>query len=372
VTDAGSVGSPQGSVVRDDGAVGVRDRVLVLPSVICSHVVAERIAERVPGAVATPHDHGCAQLGADIDQTTRTFRNLARNPNVAGTLVVGLGCEGVQSDDVAADLDARSVPVREVAIQDVGGTDACIDAGTTLARDLVDGGSASSPSGRVSLGDLTVGVVVGAPHASNVDVAEPVVGEFVADLVDAGGRAILAGAERFVAHPEAARERATPAAADDVTALVERHRDRPAKVRRLQRMAESEPFDELTRAIPDRPIEEIVEYGARAATPAGVALLDSPSEFAEAATGLVAAGAQLIVHVTADGVTTGHPLAPVVKVSGDGTTVDALPDDIDVDARSVTAADLRERVLAIADGEPCRAERHGVTSFAITRVGPSM
>ncbi|WP_251341309.1 UxaA family hydrolase [Haloplanus halophilus] len=369
MSDAASPGTA--AVVRDDGAVGVRNRVLVLPSVICSHVVAERIADRVPGAVATPHDHGCAQLGADIDQTKRTFCSLATNPNVAGTLVVGLGCEGVQSDDVAAELDDRGVPVREVAIQDVGGTDECIDTGATLARELVEGGS-STPSAGVSPADLTVGVVVGAPRESNTEVAEPVVGEFVDELVDAGGRAILAGVERFVAHPDEARARATPAAAEGMATTLERHRDRPAKVRRLQRMADDTPFDALTGAIADRPVEEVVEYGAEATLSEGVALLDSPSEFAEAATGLVAAGAQLIVHVTADGVTTGHPLAPVVKVSGDGTTVEALPEDIDVDARSTGGAALHDRVLAVAEGERCRAEEHGVTEFAITRVGPSM
>ncbi|ELK44610.1 Altronate dehydratase-like protein, partial [Haloferax sp. BAB-2207] len=87
---------------RPDGRLGIRDRVLVLPSVICSHVVAEEIAARSPGTVAAPHDHGCGQLGADAEQTERTLVGLAGNPNVAGTVVVGLGCETVRSDAVAA------------------------------------------------------------------------------------------------------------------------------------------------------------------------------------------------------------------------------------------------------------------------------
>jgi altronate dehydratase large subunit len=80
---------------REDGQAGVRNRVLVLPSVICSRIVADRIADEHPSAVSAPHDHGCAQLGADNDQTRRTLANTARNPNVAGTVVVGLGCEHV-------------------------------------------------------------------------------------------------------------------------------------------------------------------------------------------------------------------------------------------------------------------------------------
>lgn len=80
----------------------------------------------------------------------------------------------------------------------------------------------------------------------------------------------------------------------------------------------------------------------------------------------------MIVHVTAEGVPTGHPVAPVLKVSGDPTTVDALGDDIDVEAATADAPALTDRVRAVAGGEPTRAERHGLDTFALTRVGPSM
>lgn len=102
---------------RGDGRLGVRNRVLVLPSVICWHLVAEAIADRNERAVAAPHDHGCAQIGADNDQTRRTFLGVGTNPNVAGTLVVGLGCEAVQSDAVAAALADRGATVEELSIQ---------------------------------------------------------------------------------------------------------------------------------------------------------------------------------------------------------------------------------------------------------------
>lgn len=68
---------------RSDGRLGVRNRILILPSVICSHLVAEQIASRADRAVAAPHDHGCAQLGADNDQTRETFLGVGSNPNIA-------------------------------------------------------------------------------------------------------------------------------------------------------------------------------------------------------------------------------------------------------------------------------------------------
>lgn len=349
----------------------VRNRVLVLPSVICSHVVADSIASRVPAAVSAPHDHGCAQLGDDKATTRRTMVNLARNPNVAGTLVVGLGCESIQSDTVVEEIRAAGVPVESVVIQEMGGTDACIEAGIVTARDLVDGDA----SGRdpVDIDELTIGVVTSDMHASSINHAEPVVGQALERIVDAGGRVVVAGGERFRAGAEHLADRlATTAARDGFASL--RERDRPADGRTLRRRkrAASLPTDSRLGVIGDGPLRDVVGYGERPGHATGFALVDAPRGFAESATALAAAGAQLIVHVTGEGIPTGHPVVPVLKVTGDPQTASALPDDIDVDARTITADDMFDRIVAVAGGEMTAAERHGVVDFAISRFGPSM
>jgi altronate dehydratase large subunit len=358
-------------VRRGDGTVGVRDSVLVLPSVICSHVVAERIAERVPNAIAAPHDHGCAQIGADADQTRRTFLALARNPNVAGTVVVGLGCEVVQSDEVAEALEEMDVPVRELSIQGAGGVDECIERGAAAAAELVDDHVADrSPS---SLEDLTVGIVSSDLDESTVSEADPLVGEVVDRVVDAGGRVVVSGNERIAAHPDAARA-ATDG--DDVeesmSALIERHGQNPDRATRVGRAARGMSFEDATGSWGSHPVSEVVEYGDQVGIDEGVAVVDAPSRFAEATTGLAAAGANLVVHITGDGVVAGHPIVPVLKVTGDADTGEALSEDIDVLATETDADDVVDRLLEVANGDECRAEAHGITQFAITRVGPSM
>ena len=365
-TAAGDSGGQSSEPV--DRGVGVRDRVLVLPSVICSRAVADRIADRVPGAVSAPHDHGCGQIAADAAQTRRAFLGIGTNPNVAGTVVVGLGCESIQSDDVAAALAERDVPVREVAIQDAGGTDACVEAGVEAAEDL----RAADPPADPDLSDLTVGIVSGDLTDSTRGVADPLVGAFVDDLVDAGGRAVVAGSERVAAHPDAAAESAaSEEVADSLRAVADRQRDRPARATRVSAAADEVDFTVATRAWGSGPLGDVLDYGERATEP-GVSVVDAPSRFAEAATGLVAAGAQVVVHVTGEGVPTGHPVAPVLKVSADRETLAAVGDDIDVDATAATVDDLTEAVAAVAGGRPTRAQDHGLTSTAITRVGPSM
>lgn len=356
---------------RADGRLGVRNRILVLPSVICSHLVAEEIASRADRAIATPHDHGCAQLGADNDQTAATLHGMGANPNVAGTVVVGLGCEEVQSDTVAAALADRDLPVREVSIQNAGGTDPCIEAGVEAAAELAHHADAVTDTS-ASLGDLTVGVVVGDVEESTVRNANPLISGIIDRITNAGGRVLVAGNERFAAHPGAVRERATPPASLNVEALLDRHDGLPPRATRVGTEAVSKGADSALGFLGDHHVHDAVDYGEQATHDSGVALVDAPSRFEEAATGLAAAGAQLVVHVTADGVTTGHPVVPVLKVSGDARTITALPDDIDVDATSASVTDLEHELVAAAGGTKTCAERHGLTEFAITRVGPSM
>ena len=376
--------APEAAGARSDGETtfeayeragrqpGVRNRVLVLPSVICSHMVADRIAAQVPEAVSAPHDHGCAQIGADNEQTKAAFLGIGTNPNIAGTVVVGLGCEVLQSGMVAEELAALDVPVRELSIQGTGGTEPCIEEGVEAARALVRDAETTHRT-NAGPGDLTVGIVASDLRSSTTDVAEPVIGDLTDAVIGAGGRVVVAGNERLTPHRDAVVDRAaTDAVGTDLHALLEKQANRPAKMTRLRTAAAEHDLEALTRAWDGHPIEAVLEYGERATHDSGLAVLDAPSQFEEAATGLAAAGAQVIIHATADGIPTGHPIAPVLKVSADADTVAALPDDIDVDATATDGDDLFRRVLAVANGEESCAERHGLSEFAITRVGPSM
>lgn len=357
---------------RDDERVGVRNRVLVVPSVICSHVVAERIAEANESAVSTPHDHGCGQIGNDHEQTERTLLNLVRNPNVAGATVVGLGCEHLQSGPFADRIADSGVPVRETAIQDAGGTAACVEEGIDATADLA-ADAADADRAEATLADLTVGVVSSDLDRSTREVAAPIVGEAVDALLDAGTRVAVAGTERLAAHGDAAADRAASAeAADTIREIAERDAGRPGNARRVALRAASAEFDEVVGTWGSIRVDEVVPYGGRVTIDEGLALVDSPSRFGEAATALAAAGVSVVVHVTADGVPTGHPVVPVVKVTGDGATAEALGDDIDLDARAAGPDAVLDELRRVADGGRAAAEEHGLTTFAINRVGPSL
>lgn len=357
---------------RDDGRVGVRNLVLVTPSVICSHIVAEHITEANERAVCTPHDHGCAQIGADHEQTERTLLNLAQNPNVAGVTVVGLGCEHLQSEPFADHIAAEGVPVRETAIQDAGGSKACIEEGIDATAELARN-TLTDDRTDATLDDLTVGVVSSDLDWTTREIADPLVGEVVNALLKVGARVVVAGTERLAPHPDDAAARgATDAVAAEIREAGERDATRPGNAQRIARHAANVEFESVVGTWGGARIDEFVPYGGQATIDEGLALVDSPSRFEEATTALTAAGASVVVHVTADGIPTGHPVVPVLKVTGDETTAEALATDIDLNARTVEPDGVLKELVRVADGGRTAAEEHGLTKFAINRVGPSL
>jgi len=355
---------------REDRQPGVRNTVVILPSVICSGVVAESIADAVPEATVTPHDHGCGQIGADKDQTRRTLLHVSENPNVAGVVVVGLGCETLDSEALAADL---SVPVRQTAIQTAGGTDEAIEAGVAAAEELVDEARESERRReRFDLSEMTLGVTVSDLTDSTVETVNPAVGALVRRVVDAGGRVVVGGLGGLVPHVDRAEDLAADAeTAEALRDAIQRHRDETPPTP-LRRAADEWDVTDVSLLWDRDPVVDVLAYGETADHDAGVAVVESVGGFEETATALAAAGAQVVVHGTADGIPTGHPVVPVLKVTGDPDTAAALADDIDVDAAAAGPDDLVDAVAEAADGAETAPERHGLTSFAISRAGPSL
>ncbi len=121
---------------RPTGALGARNHVLVLPSVVCSSAAARAIA--ADDAVPIVHQHGCAEVGADVDHTQLAFIGTAANPNVGAALVVGLGCETNQSDRLAARIEASGQRVEVNSIQAAGGSAVTVAWGRERVVELRD------------------------------------------------------------------------------------------------------------------------------------------------------------------------------------------------------------------------------------------
>ena len=109
---------------RKDNKFGLRNKVIVVPSVHCANKVCENIARKCQGAVYINHQHGCSQLEFDALQTRDVLIGHGTNANVYGILIVGLGCEVIQAKAVAEKIK-EATPYKRVeflVIQEEGGT----------------------------------------------------------------------------------------------------------------------------------------------------------------------------------------------------------------------------------------------------------
>ncbi|MCD6323835.1 MAG: UxaA family hydrolase [Desulfurococcales archaeon] len=161
--------------VRPDGKVGIRNHVLVIPSVVCASEVAARIANNVEGAVAIPNQHGCCQIGADLELTEKVLIGLGRNPNVAAVLVVGLGCESVQAERVAEGIAATGKDVDYISIQECGGTLKAVEKGTRIVRKFAQEASKLRRE-EVDISDIVLALECGGSDTTSGLVSNPVAG----------------------------------------------------------------------------------------------------------------------------------------------------------------------------------------------------
>jgi altronate dehydratase large subunit len=379
---------------RPDGSVGVRNHVAVVPVSVTASSLAERIAtDAGDGVVATPHGMGSNQPAPARAQTRRVLQGVGRNPNVGAALVVALGTEAIDADDVADAVADAGRPAETLRIREVGGTAAAIERGTDLARSLrADADGARRESADAS--ELIFGVECGGSDATSGIAANPAVGAACDRLVAAGGTACFSETPEFIGAEHVLADRCVDdATRDRLLARVEEREDMARRMGVDLRGAQPTPGNQeggLT-TIEEKslgaiskggttPVRGMVDYAHSLPTGGGLVLMDTPGYDVESVVGKVAGGAQIVAFTTGRGSTTGNPLAPVIKVTGNPNTWDRMANNIDVNASTVIDGEsptavgdrIYRTVLDVADGRRTEAERRGLTEFAINEVQPTM
>ena len=175
---------------RPDGRIGTRNHVLVVPTVICSAVVAERVAaSAAPVAVALPHLAGCGQLGPDLRVTHETLAAYCAHPNVGAVIVIALGCEQVVAQMLAETARRHGKHADIVAIQAEGGTVRATEKGSRIAQAFA-AELAGEPRMPCSASDLILCVKCGGSDYTSGLASNPALGRVTNRLVDIGGSAV--------------------------------------------------------------------------------------------------------------------------------------------------------------------------------------
>jgi len=380
---------------RPDGRVGVRNHLLVVPTVICASVVSERVAAAVaPVGTALPHTAGCGQLGPDMHTTHDTLAAYCGHPNVGAVLVLALGCEQVVAQRLADAARGAGKPVQMLAIQSEGGTVRTERRAIAIAREL------AADLARVErvpcdLSSLILSVKCGGSDYTSGLASNPALGRVADRLVELGGAAVLGeiaeimGAEHLLAARAPEREtagkllRVINRVESEAMALgldIRGTQPSPGNIRGGLTTIEEKSLGATHKGGEHTPLVDVVGYAAPV-TKRGLTVMDTPGLDVESVTGMVGGGAQIVVFTTGLGTPTGNPIAPVIKITGNTRTAVSMADNIDLDVSGVlenretiegAAARLFDEVLAVASGKETATERLGFREFAIHRPNPTI
>ena len=380
--------------VRPGGGVGTRNFIGILSSVNCSATVIKRIAAHftpeklaafphVDGVVAFAQNSGCGMSSPSehFDLLRRTLAGYARHPNLAGVLIVGLGCERNQVDSL---VDSQALALgrlmRTLVMQEVGGTRATIEAGVRAIEEMLPLADLARRE-PVSARHLKIGLECGGSDGFSAITANPALGAAMDILVRHGGTAILSetpeihGVEfmltRRAVTPEVGQklldrlawwERYAAGQNAQFNGVVGHGNQAGGLANIFEKSLGSAMKGGTT------PLQAVYEY-AEPIDRAGLVFMDSPGYDPVAATGQIASGAQLICFTTGRGSMFGSKPAPTIKLASNTAMYTRLEEDMDIDCGVVIGDGVPvpemgrrifERILLHASGEATKSEALGL------------
>lgn len=375
---------------RPDGKVGVRNKILILPASICATDTARIVASQVEGAVTFHNQNGCSQVPSDMKLTMDTIAGMAANPNVYGTVVISLGCEGCQMELVVEEIEKRTnKPLEKFVIQENGGTIATVERATRAAKRMAQDASLLQRE-EFPISELIVGTECGGSDQTSGLASNPLIGEACDRLIDMGATAVLSETTEFIgAEHILARRGRSPEVSRRIYDIVHRFENALKLVGEDVRDGNPSPgnmegglttLEEKSLGCihkgGHRPVEAVYEY-SEIIDEKGLVIMDTPGNDPSSVAAMVAGGAQVVLFSTGRGTPTGNPVAPIIKLTANPQTYAGMSDNIDVDASmlltepermSELADTLVAEVAATASGKLTKSEALGYTEMAIARV----
>ncbi len=393
---------------RADGRAGTRNYLAILTSVNCSASVARFIARQVErsgllaaypdvdGVIPLVHGTGCgmADRGEGFDALKRTQWGYATNPNIAGVLLVGLGCEVFQIGRMKSEYGLQEGErFRTMTIQDEGGTRRTVEAGVARLAEMLPAADAAKREA-IPASELVLALQCGGSDGYSGITANPALGAAADLLIDHGGTAILSetpeiyGAEHLLTRRAATR--------DVGQKLVETIRWWEDYTRRNGGEMNNNPSPGnkaggLTTILEKslgaaakggtRDLKAVYRYAERVAE-RGFVFMDTPGYDPVSATGQVAGGANVLCFTTGRGSAYGCKPTPSIKLATNSDMARRMADDMDVDCGDVLdgtsiadkGREIFARILAVASGERTKSEAlgYGDAEFVPWQIGATM
>jgi (2R)-sulfolactate sulfo-lyase subunit beta len=375
---------------RENGRVGVRNHVIILPLDDLSNAASEAVAHNIKGTMALPHAYGRLQFGADLELFFRTLIGTGANPNVAAVVVIGI--EDGWTKRVVDGIAKTGKPVAGFGIEGTG------DLGTVakaarIAKDYLQWASELQRE-ECPLSDLWISTKCGESDTTTGLASCPTVGNMYDKLIPHGVTGVFGETSEITGAEHLAKARAaTPAIAEKWMKTWQAYEDEVIQAHKTDDLSESQPTKGniaggLT-TIEEKALGNLEKIGrtcryidvlAPAEAPAqgpGLYYMDTSSAAAECVTLMAAAGYVVHTFPTGQGNVIGNPILPVIKISGNPRTVRTMSEHIDLDVSGILRREMTldqagdaliDMIVRTANGRLTAAEALGHREFVMTKL----
>jgi (2R)-sulfolactate sulfo-lyase subunit beta len=375
---------------RENGRVGVRNIVAVLPVDDISNAAAEAVAHNIKGALALPHAYGRLQFGEDLDLFFRTMIGTGANPNVAACVVIGI--EPGWTQRIVDGIAETGKPVAGFAIEQNGDLKTIMDA-ARQAKEFVHWATELQRE-QCALTELWVSTKCGESDTTTGLASCPTVGNMYDKLIPEGLTGCFGETSEITGAEHLCKSRAaTPEVGERWYAMWKAYQEEVIEAHKVNDLSESQPtrgnIEGGLTTIEEKALGNLEKIGKEVAYidilgPAeapqrgpGLYFMDSSSAAAECVTLMAAGGYVVHTFPTGQGNVIGNPIVPVVKISGNPRTIRTMGEHIDLDVsgiltRAMTIQDagdaLIEMIRRTAQGRATAAEALGHREFVMTKL----
>ena len=373
---------------RENGRVGVRNHVIILPVDDISNAAAEAVGNNIKGTLALPHPYGRLQFGADLELHFRTLIGTGCNPNVAAVVVIGI--EEGWTKKIVDGIAASGKPVLGYSIE-LHGDHNTIMRASQGAKELLQAASEKRVEA-VPLSELWVSTKCGESDTTSGCGGNPTVGNAFDKLYENGNTLCFGETSELTGGEHLVADRCrTPEIREQFMCMFNRYQE-VIERHKTSDLSDSQPTKGniaggLT-TIEEKALGNIQKIGkkcmvdgvldkAEIPTGKGLWFMDSSSAAAEMVTLCAASGFAVHCFPTGQGNVIGNPILPVIKICANPRTVRTMSEHIDVDTSGILqkqmnmdqAGDvLLEMIVRTANGRLTAAEALGHREFVLTRL----
>ena len=374
---------------RENGRVGVRNHVIILPVDDISNACAEAIGNNIKGTVAIPHSYGRLQFGKDLELFFRTIIGTGKNPNVAAVIVIGI--EPKWTKKVVDEISKTGKPVEGFSIEGLGDIETTMRA-SKKAQEFVQWASEKQRE-ECPLSDLWISVKCGESDTTSGLASNPAVGNLMDKLepygvhLCFGETSEITGAEMVCAErgkDEKAKKKFLDTwnsynnfILENKTNDLSESQPTAGNIKGGLTTIEEKAFGNLQKIGKKVKYVDVLEPAEEPKNGKGLYFMDTSSAAAECVTLQAAAGFTVHLFPTGQGNVVGNPIEPVIKLTANPKTASTMSEHIDLDVSKILKREMNlnqagdaliDVTVKTANGRITCAEALGHKEFVITKL----